>query len=400
MPTLRRLFLRVTTASLFLASTTGVVREKASAQTAGRAIDVSCPARPPMTHAPVDGDTAPANACVPTDDLGSIGTMKFPSGARTGRHSLKMAEACPSASTASEEAHSNLPGYDIIIVGGQSNASNSGVGPRLDPLVGVVDDRIFQAICDDPNGKGTLDSAESSQIVSAFDYVHDCLSGNPAYTKTILQSHRSGFAISFARQYSLRNLHTARKTLIVAGGVPGSIATDWIAGPNAHLPNLLSRARAALALPGHNRVVAFAWSQGEAEIAYVGEALAKGALEPAQYGRYLDDYADRVMQIIATARGALGTPKLPFLISDYPPEWTVYQDVKTDFQKLNGRIAAHSGFAATVPTSGLTSNPLCLGSPVDAFDCEDAARIHFSAQSHVDLGARFFRTLRLLQGST
>lgn len=245
-----------------------------------------------------------------------------------------------------------------------------------------------------------MGGAESSQIVSAFDYVRDCLSGNPAYTTLIRQSHRHGFAISFARHYSLRNLTNVRKTLIVAGGVPGSAAMDWITGPNAYLPNLLSRARAALALPGHNRIVAFAWSQGEAEIAYAGEALAKGMLNTAQYNRYLEDYTNRVLQIIATTRSTLGTPKLPFLISDYAPEWTVYQDVKTDFQKANGRIAAYSGFAATVPTNGLASNPLCLGSLADAFDCEDAARIHFSAQSHVDLGARFFRSLRLLQGQT
>lgn len=183
------------------------------------------------------------------------------------------------------------PGYDIVILAGQSNMS--GRGTPYSTTTDPVNPRIFQYKSKTPNANTIVPAAEPLDM-------HDTPTG-------------IGPGLQFARWYAARALDPARKVLLVPvahGGTPlvSNAALAWRRGVAGNLyANMISQAQGALAAAGTGaRIVAMLWVQGETD----GDANVTGAA-------YQTDF-DALLNGIRTD---LGVSDLPIVIGTMVPEY-------------------------------------------------------------------------------
>jgi hypothetical protein len=267
------------------------------------------------------------------------------------------------------------PGYEIIVVAGQSNAVGKGKGPWAEPpeLVAMEETTSqCQKICQ-LGRRG----ARNNQIVPAVDPL-DHWNPHPG---------EKGFALSFAKRLALQ-LPANRKILIVPVAKGGSSILYWdkILSPFPNtakeadstllFDDMSARIDRALAIPGKNRIVAFLWQQGETDI-----GIAARNNHPLNY--FMRDsqvYYGKLTGLHRNVRARF--PQwtcYPFLMGEPVPTWG--PAIKSSFIDAIHDVAAHEPCSDFVSSEGLESNQ-------DAAINDD--EFHLSAQSQLDLAERYF----------
>lgn len=187
------------------------------------------------------------------------------------------------------------PGYDIVLLMGQSNMSGRG-GIANAAITDAVHPSIFQYATKTANGQTANTIVAASEPLNMVD------------TPTGI-----GPGLQFARWYASRRLARGRKVLLVPvarGGSPlsSTATTGWRRGVAGNLyANALTQARGALAAAGADaRFVAALWLQGETD--------GDNSTTAATYQSDLD-------ALIQGLRDDLAVPALPFIVGTMVPEY-------------------------------------------------------------------------------
>lgn len=325
------------------------------------------------------------------------------------------------ATTNSSASTSQSPGYDIIVIGGQSNAVGAGRGHYSDAYESKeIDRHIFQV------GR-QIDNCVSHarRIVPATMTLEHWLNC-PKYKSV-------GFGLPFARRWAAHKLAPGRQILIIPGAYGGSSSRQWLDGL---WPSLRDQIRWAMKQRPphttgrvHNQLVAFLWSQGETD---AGNCLDAPEHEVCAYSGIPRDqiasaWRERLLLMFRDFRAEFDRKaQTPILATGFSPqmgEWRVDKDPQVPCKSSDGkslddpscyaiidlssnRIAFEEQLAliesqsllpnfAYVATTGLTTNgdegQTLL--PVDLPLHFDEARIHFGSQGLVDLAERLWHAV-------
>lgn len=272
--------------------------------------------------------------------------------------------------------YNGTDGYDVVVIAGQSNAVGFGCGSQ--PAVSTANDhRIFQ-----------LDT--SHRILPASDPLHH----RPT------QGNAVGFGLTFARLYA-QTLPANRKVLIVPAARGSTSILQWddldeginfqemaaIPTDSTELWNaLIARTRAAMQVPGTNRLVALLWHQGENDYSFM-------KMPTRGFHRWMPDteaYQARLRSLVNGFRAYFPSQRpVPFIAGELGSFWSAINGADASgalLGRFNQDLARIRMLPLTdvVSASGLQSN-LQAGCSTD-----DA---HFSAASQVELGRRYFNAL-------
>lgn len=237
----------------------------------------------------------------------------------------------------------NCPGYDVILVAGQSNTH---YGYQLDPEKDTVDAKVY-----------------ALKRYDAKDYRIE--KAAPALDFWTRATDRNSFAITFANLYAKNILAgSERKVLIIPAAYAGSSITFWEKDANLYT-DALSRTNYVLDnIPG-SRVVAILWHQGEAN---VGSS----------------DYQQTLDKMISDMRNDIhqnDTSWLKFILGGFVPFWAnadpSRQAINTIIKNTPSRVA-FTGFAD--PTV-----PFVITKPNNYFD-----DIHFDSDGQREMGKRYY----------
>lgn len=284
-------------------------------------------------------------------------------------------------------AASGSVGYDIIVIAGQSNAVGSGLGnsPETADERGLHK-RIFQI--------GRLDS-DSLQVVPAAGRGGASQLQFWGRKRARNEGRWKGFGSTFALLYAATELKAGRSVLIVPAAKGGTSIVEWLGSPrgasrndqNTQLyPDMLKRIGKALGLDGDNRVVAFLWHQGEADINWELRNPAK--MNPRLYGLKLQEFFGKVRKDI---KG-----DYPIVAGKFVPDWQpggpAVSGLKSKYEESIEHVAGLDQRAIVVDADNLISNYAAGVSPLPL------QSIHFSAASQVLLGHRYFRAWKCVSG--
>ena len=187
--------------------------------------------------------------------------------------------------------------YDIVIVGGQSNAEGNGL-PYADDLQ-LRSNRIMSL--------SALKKVEHLPEKVRVTYFDEPFQLKIAEEQVIGNGKRNGFYLPFARLYEEHLLETDRKLLLVYAAVGGTgfKKGNWIPTGPEYL-KMLEMVDFALAMSPANRLVAFLWHQGE------HDAFEQNP--PQAYGQQLEF-------LVQSVRERYNAPQLPFIAGDFVHEW-------------------------------------------------------------------------------
>lgn len=287
------------------------------------------------------------------------------------------------------------PGYDIIILAGQSNAAGVGLGPFTDPFsLPDINNRIFQI--------GRFGD-HNVKIIPADDILESWDKKLPTVT----------FATSFARRYAATSLAPQRKVLIVPVAKGGSVSYQWddkvdsslrVPGmpgfddSTVLLEDLLQRTQIAMQAPGTNRVVALLWHQGESDVACLAKNAWCNSATP-----NAEAYKTRMQYVFTKIRKQFPASKIPVLVGGLVPSWKGFVTEKSSWLekwKANNQKAqiedALKSVSSWLGTSAFVSSDKLLSND-DVLKNQDT--IHFCAQSSIELGARYFEAYRKLSST-
>jgi hypothetical protein len=273
---------------------------------------------------------------------------------------------------------SSQPGYDIIIIAGQSNAVGYGCGPYTD-VSKSEDGRILQV---DP----------SNNVIPASDPLYF----NPGHANLV------GMGMTFARQYA-QQLPANRKIIIVPTAFGGTSVLEWDnrddgidftgttpfqADSTFLYDRLIARTRAALAYGGtQNRVTAILWHQGENDYAAIKNTGA-GWSAMHNWMPSIAVYQSHLENTLNLFRRSLSNgASVPIVVGHLGGFWARQNGadpggaVLSDFNRGISAVSARIPNSAAVSAAGLTSD-------AEAGCSADTA--HFSAASEVELGKRYF----------
>lgn len=276
------------------------------------------------------------------------------------------------------------PGYDIIVVAGQSNAVGRGEGPFTDSFDRPkYNKRLFQVHrALDENG---LPLPGDGDIIPATTDPLDFWDYDPEDIDVV------GFSLPFARRYAAEYLGRGRKIIIVPAAKIASKIMEWDDVREnkcrddsvRYYPDMIRRIDIALAQPGVNRIVAFHWQQGESDIEYAVAALGGHPhnpdclLSPEAYGLRLADLFVRL-------RARYPAESFPIIVGEPVRDWIdkdprytrAQQQLKAAFVDQMKLVAASGDRVLYADSRGLEANK-----PHGA---------HFDAASQIKLGARRF----------
>ena len=256
------------------------------------------------------------------------------------------------------------PGYDIIIVAGQSNAAGHGLGPVTNPEPSERDADIYQI--------GRF-GADNMQLIPATD--------RPLQFWGREDRSWKDFAIPFAREYATRALAPSRKVVIIPAAYGGTSILHWVSASSTEETTIVwedtvTRIDAALALPGKNRIVVFLWDQGTTDVllAMQGNETMPDAMT----------YKARLTEFMGIVRAKIG-PKVPILIDELPRPWQKEEpglSMKNQFNAVIKEVADDG-----VKMKFVGSQKLTVNAQVVPGNKDDA---HYSAQALSILGQRLF----------
>jgi hypothetical protein len=258
-------------------------------------------------------------------------------------------------------ANSNIaPGYDIIIIAGQSNAS--GMGCCATDYDKQINSRIKQL--------GRIGKRDYRVIPASF----------PLHSwnfRKKLREKKIGFGLEFAREYEKSILAKDRKVLIINTAMGGTGFANngvWNEGEKAY-EDAVTRALFSLHLDkdkGYkNKVVAVLWQQGEYDTSQDNK-----------------NYYRHLRKFIRSFRTDLGGDKsrIPFYLGQPVETWKDGGAV-TDkhLRRIIKKVARVIKDTYVVSSSRLKSNK-SQGTGND--------EIHFSAKAQRKLGRRYFRVFQ------
>ncbi len=313
-------------------------------------------------------------------------------------------------SVAGAKALTNEPGYDIIIIAGQSNAVGYGCGPFTD-VTKKHDGRIFQLMPDET-------------VVRAEEPLQH------AYSR--VGPGGKGFGMTFARLYaerlSLAGLSSTRKVLLVPVALGATSIIQWdnvnegidfdppfgksglpIRFDTTELHDTLIRqTRAALASGGgksHNRIVALLWHQGETDFMFMHLPSGK----PHEKMPNIATYSERLVKLMALLMTEL--PK------DGPKDgpntgasWPVIIGEIGEYLPIPGSPVVAEFNRALLPTVNLIGNAamasaegLLPGTTIrcsfgDSPQFPDGDPYHINSAGQVEFGRRYFKAYESLIG--
>jgi hypothetical protein len=284
------------------------------------------------------------------------------------------------------------PGYDIIVVAGQSNAVGVGLGPFADPLENEsIDGKIMQIGRSGP---------DDMRLIPVGNVVNGVKFDGLQHWGAHHGATANGFALSFARHYVHDELAPSRSVVIIPAARGGTSILEWLGegAPNHKasppLPlysDMIARVRAALALPGENRVVAFLWHQGEADanLSSIPSAQSATGMTPRVYE---EDLAGLIKKIRKDIPGAY-----PIVMGMLTPDWIPRgpngAGIKAQIEQAIRNVAAQEGMAGVASSDGLLSNYAAGASP------SPVQKVHFSAAAAVELGRRYYETWKHIKDS-
>lgn len=259
-----------------------------------------------------------------------------------------------------------MAAYDIILLGGQSNASGTGVGSVTDEYV-PSDDILLMA------GDGT----------PSFEKVGEnyclCLNEQGIYPIRIAEEATGAagkignFALIFAKRYAKTYLKAGRKVLIINAAIGGTgfARPEWGVGNMLHtrMRNMLDK---GLSTHPQNRVVAFLWHQGE------HDAFENADWDPDRRYRVHKENLTATLEDFYTA---IGDSSVPFIAAGFCNEWYLQNAVSCDAVLAAIRECCEAFDGAFVETADLLSNNQTVG---------NNDPIHFSRESLHILGKRYF----------
>ena len=237
------------------------------------------------------------------------------------------------------------PGYDIVVVAGQSN-TYYGTG-TLPPYAGGLDSRVMQYVY----GVGLSPQLPTSAML-ANTYQSVIKKVVPGTDAPLDGSGTVSFTNLFCKYYASRYLEPGRTVLFLMNGVSGTSIPLWLPGDACNTRLLAAIAEVAAVKPTGisgwvNRFVAFLWLQGEGD---VGTAQAT--------------YRDRMHSVFNSVRTATGNATLPVIVS-----------TMTDYtgQTGSGVDLAHRNIYFTLAHCATAISPT---SQTD---------LHFSSANHLDI---------------
>ena len=261
--------------------------------------------------------------------------------------------------------------FDIIIEGGQSNASGSGWGEVENEY--IPDEDILYLTIEKKTSEGIKDG-----IWSLFLEYSD----NPLQISVADECESDGkkigdFALTFAKDYKEKYLSSGRKILIIRAGVGGTgfMRKHWGVGDLVYEKMLLA-IDYALSLNPDNKLVAFLWHQGEHD-----------AFE----GNTPEVFAGQLTEMLSSVRKRYNAPNLPFISADFVSEWKT-QNIEICapiVAKIKEVTAAANG--EFIETSDLLSNNQKNGGGDGIHFCRDALHT---------LGRRYFSAYEKIVGRT
>lgn len=277
-------------------------------------------------------------------------------------------------------------GYDIIIVAGESNAAGRGAGTYSDSFsTSARNAKILQL--------GRYGAADH-QPIPATDILEHWHTRDQDGNLLV----GVGMGAAFARRYVDSHLASHRKVLIIPAALGSAASFSWDNNFNSAplnpdftdstmlLDDLKSRVIAAKALPaGTHRVVAMLWHQGESDVSCLDVTSWCHDLTSNEAA-----YLQRLKSITTALRNTAGT-NFPLIIGKFAPSWVQDAGSGPHAQVLeNGfdLVSAYITKSGTVSTEGLQSNSQAVHGSSD--------KIHFSAQSQIDLGARYHAVFKNL----
>lgn len=300
-------------------------------------------------------------------------------------------------------------GYDIIVVAGQSNAVGVGRGFYVDYNQSEeVDSKIKQL------GRYILDCDGSfekdRQIIPAVITL--------AHWQNCYKNQMVGFGLPFARLWVKNKLSSHRQVLILPAGWGGTSSYEWtggiVNGENKYLwSDLKSRLHHILGDSAKkNKIVAFLWSQGEADVL----CLANSSYPFCQYSSTSGEpievqWKNRLVSLFNDFRVEFD-PKaeVPILALGFVPtlkKWKMIGEPDLAFDvgaiKLQNQLLSlengHSmGKFKYVDSIGLTSNGdighyLPVGPNLPDELSYDEAHVHYNSQSMIEIASRFYLSI-------
>jgi hypothetical protein len=304
---------------------------------------------------------------------------------------LKLLSALSLSFTSTAMAAS--PGYDIVIVAGQSNAVGVGCGPYTD-VSKDYDDRIDMVY---PGG----------DVWSAEEPLEHAPANGGAAGK--------GFAMTFARLYAAK-LQSNRKALLVPVALGGTSILQWDdqvdSSLDFHTPTnggdprgrdsrelidtLTRQTRIALRTGGfgsQNRIVALLWHQGETDMLFMSltnDPIHRAMPDVATYGH-------KFVELVQLVRKNFPNQSFPIVAGE------LGRFFEPSFPGANGLTAFNSQLAksarglknvAVVSSQNLGNgiDAHCAFWPIEGMPQGDP--VHFNAASQVEFGKRYYATFR------
>ena len=262
----------------------------------------------------------------------------------------------------------NMP-YDIIILGGQSNAEGYGLGETAVPY--EPDERILMMRdCGECGYIDQPDGARSFVVTTPYVFKTEV-----AREKEGKDGKFGSFWLTFAKKYVEAGLLSEdRQLLIINGSVGGAsfACKHWGIGNVLHdrLVLMMNEAKKS----DDDRFVAFLWHQGE------GDAYEETEAIPAS--KRGEIYYDDLMATVTDIRSKAGDATLPFIAGEYSPEWYLTIPKVCDaILDATQKVCDELGNGKIAKSEGLTSNNQAVG---------NGDNCHFSREALRIFGERYF----------
>jgi hypothetical protein len=299
-------------------------------------------------------------------------------------------------------------GYDIVVLGGQSNAVGRGLTGAWSLTAAQIaaKPRVFETVrgydsAGDPAWiyltPQTFQITQASEPLMNDSNIHDV-------------AGRIGFAYSFALLLASQESDAKRCVLIVPAARSGTSILAWnlvdrqYAGDLAFFYlDMISRTKLALAALPNPRVVAFLWLQGEADALTIASIDTPTPDRLATLMPNAATYLSQLQIVMAQMRTDLGC--VPAMLGNLAPSFISDFDtnaaIEANAEAVKGQIEAAMQTVANndsckkmavISSTGLLTN----AQQVVTTGFQDFT--HFSATSQIALSNRFYKEYKVLAG--